>query len=188
MPSSQPSSDESRPLLHHPRDSSPASYRSVASSDTQASTTPEPPAFNKISSTDLAWVLAGLWSAVFLGALDGAFARGLPYAAFRALDSPARRRVRLMRQVRSWPPCCRPSGATSTSRTARRTSGRRTCCQCVALRLSMVRGTWRWPRVRFITTRWCRTAVGHPRAERRDASRALLLWYVVAGYEAKGPA
>ncbi|PSR73635.1 hypothetical protein PHLCEN_2v10554 [Hermanssonia centrifuga] len=27
--------------------------------------------FNKVSKTDLAWVLAGLWSAVFLGALDG---------------------------------------------------------------------------------------------------------------------
>ena len=26
---------------------------------------------NKVSKTDLAWVLAGLWSAVFLGALDG---------------------------------------------------------------------------------------------------------------------
>ncbi|KAI0692642.1 hypothetical protein BC835DRAFT_1416396 [Cytidiella melzeri] len=26
---------------------------------------------HKISQTDLAWVLAGLWSAVFLGALDG---------------------------------------------------------------------------------------------------------------------
>ena len=26
---------------------------------------------NKVSKGDLAWVLAGLWSAVFLGALDG---------------------------------------------------------------------------------------------------------------------
>ena len=31
---------------------------------------PTPPP-NKVSRSDLAWVLAGLWSAVFLGALDG---------------------------------------------------------------------------------------------------------------------
>lgn len=33
---------------------------------------PDPPPLNKVSRSDLAWILAGLWSAVFLGALDGA--------------------------------------------------------------------------------------------------------------------
>jgi hypothetical protein len=33
----------------------------------------EAPARVMISRSDLIWVLAGLWSAVFLGALDGAF-------------------------------------------------------------------------------------------------------------------
>ncbi|KAI0721866.1 vacuolar amino acid permease [Cerioporus squamosus] len=62
--------DETRPLLGNDR-SDAASYRSAASSETQRSHSSEPPAPNHVSRTDLAWVLAGLWSAVFLGALDG---------------------------------------------------------------------------------------------------------------------
>ncbi|RPD61919.1 vacuolar amino acid permease [Lentinus tigrinus ALCF2SS1-7] len=65
--------DETRPLLGNDRADA-ASYTS-SSSGTQRSlasaSASEPPALNKISRTDLAWVLAGLWSAVFLGALDG---------------------------------------------------------------------------------------------------------------------
>lgn len=57
--SSRSPSPDSRPLLHDP----PPSYDSVASS--------HDPQVKKASRTDLAWVLAGLWSAVFLGALDG---------------------------------------------------------------------------------------------------------------------
>ena len=34
------------------------------------SDTPDPEAF-RVSRIDLIWILAGLWSAVFLGALDG---------------------------------------------------------------------------------------------------------------------
>ncbi|KAI0637813.1 vacuolar amino acid permease [Trametes polyzona] len=63
-------SDETRPLLHdhhhYPHDD-----YSATSSRTQSPEPAEPPALNKISRSDLIWVLAGLWSAVFLGALDG---------------------------------------------------------------------------------------------------------------------
>lgn len=52
------------------------SQESLQSYDaTDDSTLPPSPAdytpLTKVSRTDLAWVLAGLWSAVFLGALDG---------------------------------------------------------------------------------------------------------------------
>ncbi len=49
--------------------------------------------FNKVSKTDLAWVLAGLWSAVFLGALDGTcrYANILTYYRFDALSRHHRR-------------------------------------------------------------------------------------------------
>ncbi|OSC99177.1 MFS general substrate transporter [Trametes coccinea BRFM310] len=63
-------SDETRPLLHD-RDARPQSYRSASSSRTQSPEPADPPVLNKVSRSDLMWVLAGLWSAVFLGALDG---------------------------------------------------------------------------------------------------------------------
>lgn len=65
--------DETRPLL---RDGSPypESYRSLDSDLSQ----PQEPCATKISRADLIWVLAGLWSAVFLGALDGASAVAYP--------------------------------------------------------------------------------------------------------------
>lgn len=45
-----------------------------ADSDGNSPPTPsEYTACSKISRVDLAWVLAGLWSAVFLGALDGEY-------------------------------------------------------------------------------------------------------------------
>ncbi|KAL1946941.1 hypothetical protein VTO73DRAFT_15045 [Trametes versicolor] len=62
--------DETRPLLHN-HDDHPHSYHSASSSRTQSPEPAEPPSLNKISRSDLIWVLAGLWSAVFLGALDG---------------------------------------------------------------------------------------------------------------------
>ncbi|KAJ2967655.1 hypothetical protein NUW54_g13446 [Trametes sanguinea] len=65
-------SDETRPLLHD-RDARPQSYRSANSSRTQSPEPGDPPVLNKVSRSDLMWVLAGLWSAVFLGALDGEF-------------------------------------------------------------------------------------------------------------------
>nr|VWO96887.1 N/A [Ganoderma boninense] len=66
MSSAHRHTDETRPLL---RDGSPypESYRSVDSDESQ----PQDPCATKISRADLVWVLAGLWSAVFLGALDG---------------------------------------------------------------------------------------------------------------------
>ncbi|KAI0079648.1 vacuolar amino acid permease [Panus rudis PR-1116 ss-1] len=58
---------ESSPLLAPSRSSdSLVSYPHSPSPDPDSSAAP-----NKISRTDLIWVLAGLWSAVFLGALDG---------------------------------------------------------------------------------------------------------------------
>ncbi|KAH7918833.1 vacuolar amino acid permease [Leucogyrophana mollusca] len=58
---------ETQPLLH---DHEPEpSYDSVQTAG--PSTSDEPPALNQVSRTDLFWILSGLWSAVFLGALDG---------------------------------------------------------------------------------------------------------------------
>ncbi|KAI0676872.1 MFS general substrate transporter [Trametes maxima] len=61
---------ETRPLLHD-RDDHARPYHSASSSRTQSPEPAEPPILNKVSRSDLMWVLAGLWSAVFLGALDG---------------------------------------------------------------------------------------------------------------------
>ena len=73
--------DERTPLLIHDRP--PSCYSSSSSSllddgddDSLCSTSTcsspvEPVPLNKISKSDLVWVLTGLWSAVFLGALDG---------------------------------------------------------------------------------------------------------------------
>ncbi|EMD40562.1 hypothetical protein CERSUDRAFT_111161 [Gelatoporia subvermispora B] len=58
---------ETRPLLDAASEQL-ESYRSVDDDDLLPL---EPPVPNKISGYDLTWVLAGLWSAVFLGALDG---------------------------------------------------------------------------------------------------------------------
>ncbi|OBZ77059.1 Multidrug resistance protein fnx1 [Grifola frondosa] len=69
MSPSYPDPDETRPLLQHPSSDSLDSYNSL--DDATASTPPVPVSLNKISRADLMWVLAGLWSAVFLGALDG---------------------------------------------------------------------------------------------------------------------
>ncbi|KAJ3520520.1 hypothetical protein NM688_g9151 [Phlebia brevispora] len=63
-----PSPSETTPLL---RDT--ASLRSYDAED-DVTLPPSPADFaplNKVSKSDLTWVLAGLWSAVFLGALDG---------------------------------------------------------------------------------------------------------------------
>ena len=63
---------ESRPLLV---DCRPASSCSTSSnSDPSTPQEPEsgsPVPLNKVSQRDLYWILAGLWSAVFLGAVDG---------------------------------------------------------------------------------------------------------------------
>ncbi|OSX59201.1 hypothetical protein POSPLADRAFT_1075481 [Postia placenta MAD-698-R-SB12] len=60
-------SSETRPLLQQ---DDVTSYHSVPGSGDSTPQEPPPP-LNRVSGTDLAWVLAGLWSAVFLGALDG---------------------------------------------------------------------------------------------------------------------
>lgn len=69
MSSRNHSPSEASPLLRtqHP----PQSYDAVEdeSASPQSPSDFKPP--NKVSKSDLAWVLAGLWSAVFLGALDG---------------------------------------------------------------------------------------------------------------------
>jgi len=56
---------ESSPLL-------PSSRTRLANdgSDQPSSASPDPGGL-RVSRTDLIWILAGLWSAVFLGALDG---------------------------------------------------------------------------------------------------------------------
>ncbi|KAH9844047.1 vacuolar amino acid permease [Rhodofomes roseus] len=60
---------ESRPLLQDCRPDSPCPADESGPTNPQEPESSAPP--NKVSGTDLAWVLAGLWSAVFLGALDG---------------------------------------------------------------------------------------------------------------------
>lgn len=69
MSSRAHSPSEASPLLRSQE--LPQSYNAA---EDASSVPPSPPEFNsqsKVSKTDLAWVLAGLWSAVFLGALDG---------------------------------------------------------------------------------------------------------------------
>ncbi|KAG2077592.1 vacuolar amino acid permease [Suillus decipiens] len=66
--SSRSSSKESQPLLRdHDQESS--SYNSVLAPESSSPT--DPPPLNQVSRTELFWILAGLWSAVFLGSLDG---------------------------------------------------------------------------------------------------------------------
>ncbi len=67
---------DTRPLL----DETPPSYSTITqrdcddvvslASDSACELVPAP-ALNKFSRADTIWILAGLWSAVFLGALDG---------------------------------------------------------------------------------------------------------------------
>ncbi|KAI5894059.1 MFS general substrate transporter [Schizophyllum commune H4-8] len=63
--------DESRPLL----DQRPPSYHSASDVDSEATLDGDdassPPLINAKSKSEIVWILAGLWSAVFLGALDG---------------------------------------------------------------------------------------------------------------------
>jgi len=65
------SSSETRPLL----DEVQISYSSTISSDTstlaESEESLDPIPLNNFSRVDTCWILAGLWSAVFLGALDG---------------------------------------------------------------------------------------------------------------------
>lgn len=65
------STSESRPLL----EDSQTTYDSIrdrdsVSYDSSEDDYPTPPP-SAVSRADLVWILAGLWSAVFLGALDG---------------------------------------------------------------------------------------------------------------------
>ena len=70
---------------HTPSERSPLlvsrdALQSYDATDDQPSVPQSPVEFkpdNKVSKADLAWVLAGLWSAVFLGALDGREQRAL---------------------------------------------------------------------------------------------------------------
>jgi hypothetical protein len=64
------SSRESRPLL----EDVPPSYHTIDDVDEAISPTDsdvETTLANKFSRVEICWILAGLWSAVFLGALDG---------------------------------------------------------------------------------------------------------------------
>jgi hypothetical protein len=65
---SRSSSKESQPLLNDYQGGS--SYDSVQ--DAESSVQNDPPPLNQVTRSDLFWILSGLWSAVFLGALDGA--------------------------------------------------------------------------------------------------------------------
>ncbi|KAJ3778404.1 major facilitator superfamily domain-containing protein [Lentinula raphanica] len=71
---SRTASMERRPLL----DDLPSAYNALDNGDCPSDTSTlaetentEPPPLNKFSRLDTCWILAGLWSAVFLGALDG---------------------------------------------------------------------------------------------------------------------
>lgn len=78
------SSSEARPLL----EDAPPSYHSLDSNDIDDnSSSPDytdvvAPPLNQFSTSHKCWILAGLWSGVFLGALDGMF-----YICLRALCS-----------------------------------------------------------------------------------------------------
>lgn len=65
MHSRAPTPSESSPLISSPRDHRPSDGLERPISDS-----PDPEVFH-VSRLELAWILAGLWSAVFLGALDG---------------------------------------------------------------------------------------------------------------------
>lgn len=69
--SSRSSSKESQPLLSANRDQEASSYHSVQLSQSSLPID-DPPPLNQVSRVELFWILAGLWSAVFLGSLDGA--------------------------------------------------------------------------------------------------------------------
>jgi hypothetical protein len=69
--SSRSSSKESQPLLSANRDQEASSYHSVQVSESSLPID-DPPPLNQVSRVELFWILAGLWSAVFLGSLDGA--------------------------------------------------------------------------------------------------------------------
>jgi hypothetical protein len=65
---SSSSATETQPLLKD----TPPSYHSVDDDDIEEPSSPtdsSPPLLNNFSRVDVAWILAGLWSAVFLGAL-----------------------------------------------------------------------------------------------------------------------
>ena len=76
MPS-RPHSPSERSLLLNTQDV-PQSYDAMEDESSLPQSPVEFKAPNKVSKGDLAWVLAGLWSAVFLGALDGR-ERARPY-------------------------------------------------------------------------------------------------------------
>jgi len=63
---SRSSSKESQPLLNDYHEGS--SYDSVQDASSAQN---DPPPLNQVTRSDLFWILSGLWSAVFLGALDG---------------------------------------------------------------------------------------------------------------------
>uniref|UniRef100_D8PJZ8 Major facilitator superfamily (MFS) profile domain-containing protein n=1 Tax=Schizophyllum commune (strain H4-8 / FGSC 9210) TaxID=578458 RepID=D8PJZ8_SCHCM len=77
--------DESRPLL----DQRPPSYHSASDVDSEATLDGDdassPPLINAKSKSEIVWILAGLWSAVFLGALDGTY---LPHRILPTLLTP----------------------------------------------------------------------------------------------------
>jgi hypothetical protein len=67
---------ESSPLLSSPHDH-------LADDGLERPDSPDPVVF-RVSKMDLIWILAGLWSAVFLGALDGKHSGIAPQSAFDA--------------------------------------------------------------------------------------------------------
>lgn len=79
---SRPASMERVPLL----DDVPLTYNTFDDGDYMSDTSTlaepeasEPPSLNKFSRLETCWILAGLWSAVFLGALDGMCGHNIQY-------------------------------------------------------------------------------------------------------------
>ncbi|THV03269.1 vacuolar amino acid permease [Dendrothele bispora CBS 962.96] len=68
---SRSSSPEGRPLLSELQPSYSATISSDTSTLAESDENADPPPLNNFSRLDTCWILAGLWSAVFLGALDG---------------------------------------------------------------------------------------------------------------------
>lgn len=116
----------STPLLLDADTEAPPSYRSVTPSGEQEEESQSAPAF---SQADIVWILAALWSAVFLGALDGKYLTTLTH-----LFGLHAHQI----QVVSLQHCLAQLAATFTNLTNRHISARLICCLYAALRRFMV--------------------------------------------------
>ena len=79
MQSRAPTPTESSPLISSP-------HAHLANDRPECPDSPDPEVF-RVSRVDLIWILAGLWSAVLLGALDGKHSGIAPQSVFDGLQA-----------------------------------------------------------------------------------------------------